>query len=200
MISLSSLRLLYTTFCVALGLIILTPTITSVISFSEGEKFSEFYILGSTNMANDYPFSVETKAIYYISLAIANHMNDLKYYKVYVKLGNQTDRLPNGMNGTPSTLEAIFEYNVFLDAGKIWERRIAFSFEEIRSSGNSCRVTEIMIDDHTLNVDKASILDQTSNNFRYQLFFELWLYNTATSDFLYQNQFTSIWLAMKTGL
>jgi hypothetical protein len=194
--SFEDFRLLYVLSCLGLGLIILSPALAIVIRLPSGERFSELWILGSEGMAEDYPFNVKADEVYKVYLGIGNHVGGLKYYRVCVKFRNQTESLPDALNGTPSVLDPIFEYRLFLWDGEVWEKEILFSFESVSFEGNSCRVSSLAVDGYVLNVGKSAVWDEENSGFYCQLFFELWIYNATVSDFQYQNRFVGLRLNM----
>ena len=194
--SFDDFKLIYVFTCFGLGLIILSPTLAMVVRFPSGERFSEVWVLGSGRMAEDYPFNVKAHEVYKVYLGVANHIGGLEYYRVYVKFRNQTEPLPDAVNGTPSVLDPIFEYRMFLRDSEVWEKEILFSFESVSFEGNSCRVSSLAVDGYVLNVDKSAVWDEENSGFYCQLFFELWIYNAAVSDFQYQNRFVGLRLNM----
>ncbi|MEM2105890.1 MAG: DUF1616 domain-containing protein [Candidatus Bathyarchaeia archaeon] len=194
--SFEDFRLVYVLACFGLGLIILSPTLAMVVRLPGGEPFSELWILGSGRMAEDYPFNVTEGQECKIYLGVANHMGGLEYYRVYVKLRNQTEPLPDSVNGTPSALDPVFEYRVFLRDGEVWEREVVFSFDGISFEGNSCRVSRLVLDGYVLDVDKSALWDEENNGFYCQLFFELWIYDATVSTFQFHNRFVWLWLNM----
>lgn len=187
--SFDDFELVYLLACFGLGLIILSPTLAMVVRLPSGERFSEFWILGSGHMAEDYPLTVKTHEVYKVFLGVANHMSSLEYYKVYVKLRNQTEPLPDAVNGAPSALYPVFEYRLFLRDGEDWEREVAFSFDDVSFDGSLCKVSNVVVDGHVLNVDKFLMWDDEEGGFYCQLFFELWIYNNTVSGFQYHNRF-----------
>jgi len=200
MMSLEDFKLLYVLSCLSLGLIILSPTLAMVVRLPSGERFSELWILGSEGMAEDYPFNVAEGQAYKVYLGISNHMGGLEYYKVYVKFRNQTEHLPDALNGTPSILDPVLEYRMFLRENEVWEREVLFSFEGISFDGNFCKVSSLVVDGCMLNVDKSAVWDEENHGFYFQLFFELWIYNATVSDFQYHNRFVWIWLNMTVSI
>lgn len=196
MISASDLKLVYVVSCVLLGLIIVAPTLAMVITLPSGERFSELWLLGQNQMAEDYPFNVKAGEAYTIYLELSNHMGGSEYYLVYMKFRNQTESIPDSMNGTSSTLEPLSEYRVFLSDNNVWEKKLSFSFEGITFDGNMCKVSTLILNSSILSVDKIVAWDPTNSGFYYQLFFELWLYNATLSGFQYHNRFAGIWLNM----
>jgi hypothetical protein len=194
--AIGDLKLVYIASVAALSLIIAAPTLTMFVALPGGERFSEMWLLGKNRLAEDYPFNVETNENNKIYLGLGNHMGGLEYYLVYVKFRNQTESPPDSLNATSSVLEPLGEYRVFLAESEVWEKEIIFSFEGIAFDGNMCKIPTLVLNGLVLNVDKYAAWDSTTNGFYCQLFFELWLYNAALSDFQYHNRFVGIWLNM----
>lgn len=192
--NLEDLKLTYVLSCLGLGLIILSPTLALVVRLPAGERFSELWILGPGRLAEDYPFNVVEDEVYRVFLGIGNHMGGLQYYRVYVKFRNQTEPVPDTINGTSSSLDSIFEYHAFSRDGSVWEREVSFSVGAVTFDGNFCTVSELVVDGFVLNVDKTAVWDGDNNGFYVQLYFELWLYNAASSEFQYHNRFVGLWL------
>jgi hypothetical protein len=118
------------------------------------------------------------------------------YYVVYVKFRNQYDPLPNLTAGTPSPLQPLYEYGVFLQDGKSWEAPLNFSFSDVSSSENQSLVKSLRINDVVSNVDKSAIWDFNDTGYYYQLFLELWIYNSKAEASQFHNRFVGIWLNM----
>jgi len=193
--NLGDAKLVYAFSCVVLSLIILSPTLAMVIPLPSGEQFSELWILGPTHMLEDYPFNVSPHESYKVYLGVGNHMGNLTYYKIYVKFRNNSDPFPNSTTGLPSPLEPVFEYNLFLRNNETWEKELTFSFEDV-SFEDVCRVSKVSIGDYTVNVNKAAVWNATSNEFYYQLFFELWIYDATSSTFQFHNRYVGLRLNM----
>lgn len=192
--SFNDLKLVYVLACFGLGLVILLPTIYMTVRLPSVEGFSELWILDSEHMAENYPFNVKENEVYGVYLGIANHMGSLNNYKVYVKFGNQTE--PSPKNETPSTLDPLLEYRIFLGNNELWERGISFSFESVSFEGNLCKITRLVVDGYALNVNETAMWNGENPGFYYQLFFELWIYNATASSFQFHNLFVGLWLNM----
>jgi hypothetical protein len=186
--NLADLKLIYVFSCVILGLIILSPTLFAVVSFPSGERFSELYILGSDHMLENIPFNITANSFYTVYLGIGNHMGEAESYLVYVKLRNQTEPLPDSTAGVPSSLVPIFEYRMILNDDEIWEKEVSFSFDVTSFDGNESKVSALFINEHSVSVDKVALWNKEKNGFFYQLFFELWIYNSKTSVFEFHNR------------
>jgi hypothetical protein len=199
-VNLGDAKLVYAFSCVVLSLIILSPTLAMFIPFPSGEQFSELWILGPERMLEGYPFNVSPDESYKVYLGVGNQMGDLGYYRVYVKFRNESEPLPNSTAGVPSSLEPVFEYDVFLRNNETWEREVSFSFEDVSFEGDVCRVSKVLIGEYAVDVSKTAVWNETSNAFYYQLFFELWLYNATVSGFQFHNRWVGLWLNMSRQL
>lgn len=195
-----NVKLVYVFSCVALCLVILSPTLAAVVTFPEGEKFSEMWLLGPGRMTEDYPFNVLEGQAYRIYLGVGNHMGDLEYYVVYVKLRNQTEPSPDTFNGTASSLEPVFEYRVFLLDAEAWEKELWFSFEGVSFEGNFCRISRLSINGYVFSVDKVVVWDEENKGFYVQLFFELWLYNATVARPQFHSRSVGIYLNVTRNL
>jgi uncharacterized membrane protein len=91
-----------------------------------GEKFSEFWLLGPGHMAEAYPFEVRAGENHMVYVDVGNNLGSSAYYLVYVKFRNQTEPLPNATAETPSPLVPLFAYNLFLEDFGIWEQPLNF--------------------------------------------------------------------------
>ena len=183
----------YKIFFVVLGLMTIllfaSPTLALVFRLPGGERFSELWILGPNHMAENYVFDVNEGETHLVYVGIGNHMGSSSYYVLYVKLRNQTEPLPNATLGTPSPLQPLFEYRVFLQDGKNWEAPLNFSLSNIVFSGNQSLVENLTINNTTFRVDKAATNDPANNGYYYQLLIELWIYNQESDQIEFHNRF-----------
>lgn len=178
-----------------------TPTLALFIRLPSGsEKFSELWLLGSRHEAEDYPFNITVNENYKVYVGIGNRLGYSAYYRVYVKFRNQTQPLPVASNSTPSPLPALYEFNFFVKDSEIWEAPLNFKVLEITSSNDSMTVGSLSINDVTFLVNSLSAWDTERNGFYYQLFFELWSYNTTLQGFQYHNRYVRIWLNVTRGI
>ena len=192
--NLSDFKLLYVCLCVIVGIIILTPTLALFIQFPGGETFSELWLFGSDvqSEAGNFPFNVSVNQVYNVSIGIRNHMSKVEYYKVLVKLKNQTDLWPSDKDRIPSSLNPITEYRLLLRNGDSWEQEVLFSFDDVFFGDNASVISKITVSGDSFNIEKSATWDPQGQGYYYQLFFELWRYNDAVSTFQYDNRFVSI--------
>lgn len=198
--NLENVRRVYIFSCIVLCLILLSPTVAVVVPFPEGQKFSELWILGATHMMDGYPFNVSSGANYHVFLGLGNHMGEMEYYSVRVRLRNQSEPMPDYSTGTPSGLPTAYEYRVFLRSNATWETEFSFSFSGISFERNVNKISTILIDGYPVKVDKIATQDEEDNGFYYELFFELWIYNSRISTFQFHNRSVGFWINMTSQL
>jgi len=195
--NLEGYRTVFATGSLVLILVAAAPTLSLIIAFPGGsERFSELWLLGPAHMAEDYPFNVTIGEDEQIFVGVGNHMGRSAYYIIYVKLRNQTQAAPNSTISAPSPLAPLYEFRAVVADGETWEAPVAFSFIETSRVGDSFIVKEMSINDVAFRVDYSSMWDSEKVGFFYQLFFELWMYDDASSSFRYHNRFVGIWLNM----
>jgi len=188
-LELNDFRIAFVVVSLILALIAASPALSLISLPSSEEHFSELWILGPGHKVEDYPFNVRVNEQYSIFVGVGNQLGELAYYAVYVKLRNQTQRLPNVKTSEPSPLNSTYEFVFFLADGKTCEIPLIFSFQ-----GEPTLISNILINDVVFPVNCFSIWDSDRNGFYYQMFFELWLYNMTIRNFQYHNRFVGIWL------
>lgn len=180
-------------YCAVCLLLSLFP-LTGFLAFPSGERFSELWILGPNNMAEDYPFNVKEGESYLVHVGVGNHMGSAAYYVVYLKFRNQTDPLPNTTLAAPSPLTPLYEYRVFVEDGKDWAAPLTFSIVDGSSYFNTSYVKSLRVNDYLFNINKTSVWDTENSGYYYQLLLELWLLDTETDAIRFSNRFVSLWL------
>ncbi len=173
-------------------LLIATPALYSVIRLPGGEQFSELYLLGPNQMAENYPSNIAVGQTYSVYVSVGNNLGSSAYYVLYVKLGNETDPLPNSAFGTPSSLPPLYEYRFSIQNGMNWESPLTFSVSSASISGSNSQVNILLINGNGFNVDKPALWDSNSSAFVYQLVFELWRYNLQYSSIQFDNRFVTL--------
>jgi len=178
-----------------IGVLILTsPTLGLMLHPPNGEKFSEFWVLGSGHMLEDYPFNVTAGMNNSVYVDVDNNIGTPAYYVVYVKFRNEAESFLNVTSGTPSNLAPLYEYRVFLEDNKSSEFLLTFSFSDISFSKNQSTIGSLTINGVQFNLGKSASWDTVNHGYYYQLFMELWIYDPASKGFSYDNRFVSLWL------
>jgi uncharacterized membrane protein len=189
---------------VAVGLIgvllIASPALGGVIRLPGGEQFSELYLLGPNHMAENYPFNIVAGQNYSVYVGVGNQLGSSAYYVLYVKFGNETDQMPNATLGAPSILQPLYEYRFSIQDSVNWESLLTFSVSNAAISGNNSQINTLQINGVAFNVDKPAMWDSNSTTFKYQLLFELWLYNSQSSAISFNDRFVDLQLNLTRTL
>jgi len=184
-------------------LLIATPALADFIRLPSppgGTHFSELYLLGPNHTSNDYPFDIAVAQNYSVYVGVSNQLGSSAYYVLYVKLGNETDLLPNAALGTPSPLQPLYEYRFSIQDGTDWQSLLTFSVSNATISGNNAKINTLQINGVAFNVEKPATWDSKSNTFKYQLLFELWLYSSQYNAISYNNRYVNLSLNLtETG-
>jgi hypothetical protein len=183
-------------------LLVASPALSRLLVYPQTEFFTEMWLLGSNHTAEDYPFNITSGQTYNIYLYLANHLGYSAYYVVEVKFRNSTQSAPTSFgppaNQTPSSLPSLFNITAFVADEATWETPLTFSFDYavnetlMRVSFKSMTLNGVMLDLNGYNTS----WNATRNMFPSNLVFELWLYNSTTNSFKYNQRFLSLWLNM----
>lgn len=147
-------------------------------------------------MAEGYPFNVTVGKEYSIYVGVGCHMGGSTYYAVYSKFRNETQSLPNATAETASPLAPLYEFQFFGADGMTWESPVNFTVLDAFRQGNSTFVRSLSVNDVVFDVNSTATWDSEYKGFFCQVFFELWIYDTAVSGFQYHNRFVGLWLNM----
>ena len=198
--NLDNAKLLYVISCFLLCLVILSPTLFSFVSLPEGETFSELWLLDPNHMIESGAVNVLLNQPYTFHLGVSNHMNGVEYYSLFVKLRNQSQAFQEMGNELPSSAKSVFAYRFFLNRNETWENNFVFSFQEVSFEENISQVSLLSIGSYDVNLDEQLLRDETDDCFYCQLLFELWLYNSTTSDFQFHNRAVGYWIRLSEQL
>ena len=194
------LKLLYSLACIGVGFIILSPTLMALVVLPSGERFSELWVLDHNHGAEDYPFSVKANEPYLVYVNVGNHVGSLVYYVLYVKFGNQIDSLPNSKDGVPSSLASLYEYRVFVPENRQVEVPLAFALLNVSFADDECLVGDLMINGVSFEVSKQTEWNVDKNGYYFQLFVELWIYDSLSDSLSFHNWFVSLTLKIADSL
>ena len=175
-------------------LLIATPALAGLIRLPGGEQFSELYLLGPNQMAENYPFNIAVDQNYSVYAGVTNQMGSSQNYILDVKLLNQTDALPNDDAATPSPNQPIYEYKFSIANEQSWSSLFTFSISSVNVLNNQLTIQNFKINGLNFNVEKSAVWNSTTSEFPYRLLFELWMFNTQSGSFQFDNRFVDLQL------
>jgi hypothetical protein len=133
---------------------------------------------------------------YSVYLDVANHMGASSYYTTFVKITNQTESLPSSTLRLPSHLPALYEFKSFIDDGGTWEVPLTFRVNELTFTNGVSRLSSITINGINLSVNQTSEWNSDKAGYYYNLFVELWLFNSTLDISQYHNRSVNLKLNM----
>lgn len=190
---LSQYKLIFTAVGLIGILLIASPVLAEILEFPTGEQFSELYLLGADQMAQDIPFNIKLDQNYTVYLGVGNHLGTATYYIFEVKLRNQTEPSPNSDIHTESSLPTIYEYRAIVQNGENYTAPLTFFVPSVSVSNDQTKLQSVAINGVEFTVNKVAQYDQENNGYYYQLFVELWAYNPSDISTSYQNRWVYFW-------
>ena len=193
---LENARIIFVTVGLIGVLLFASPTIALLVKLPAGQEFSALYILGSNHTFGDIPFNIQANVTYLVYLGVDNNMGSSCYYTCLVKMGNETQLLPNATLGTASSLPALYEYKSFVSNGVTWEAPLTFQVNNLAFTNGECHLSGITINGVDNPVSISSAWDSNATGFYYNLLVELWIYNSTSGTIQYNNRYVSLFLNM----
>ena len=150
------------------------------------EGFFEVYALGTGGMANDYypnnsPFIQTGESVTWF-ISVSNQMGSFQFVDIRVKLGNSTIVAPNDTTVSPSPAPLIVEFKRFIQNNETWEIPFTWQILNFTTTRLGMRIIQLQIDNITYFLqNNPTCSSLTLCQFRF--IFELWTWNTDTSDF-----------------
>ena len=107
----------------------------------QGERFTEFYILGSNHLASDYPTNLSVGENATVILGVINHEDAFRYYSVEVWLSNQT----TSYNTTTQTNETTYHHLWFMDKIDLSLPSLPIDLEEKSQNNGNTTIPSTLI-------------------------------------------------------
>ncbi|MCL2432436.1 DUF1616 domain-containing protein [Candidatus Bathycorpusculum sp.] len=184
-----------------LMLLVASPIMQRFLVYPQNDRFTEFWLLGTDQKAENYPYDIAKNTDYRIFLGLSNHLGSISYYRVQVKLFNQSlDDGPDTFKRTHSNLPTLYNFNVFVAADQNVHLPIIFSFDYDLLDPELNFNSLTLCDDDVDIGDYISLPDSISWDYYACLVFELWLYNGSTGNFQYHERYLSLRLNMTSPI
>ena len=180
------------------ALLVASPALHRLLVYPQTEFFTELWLLGPEQKAENYSFNITRNENYGVFLGIGNHLGQCAYYLVEVKFRNESMSAPNSFSRTPSSLPSLFNITVFVADKSVWEQFLTFSLDyEFNDSLSRVDFSSITLNDVKLGLNGlSSEWNSTTNRFYGNLIFELWIYNGSTGLLGYHERFVDLKLNM----
>jgi uncharacterized membrane protein len=193
---LENIRIIFITIGLIGVLLFASPTIGLLVKPPASQEFSELYVLGPNFTFANIPFNIKANITYLVYLGVVNHLESSCYYTSFVKLANDSQPLPDATLGLPSSLPALYEYKSFISDGATWEVPLTFQVNQLTFHDNTSQLIGIIINGIEFPVNQTSIWNADKTGYYYNLFVELWIFNSTSGTSQYHNRFVSLLLNM----
>lgn len=101
--------------------------VEALLPYRMSEQFSELGVLGPNMKIADYPKELVTGENFTLYLYVGNHEGHVMYYRVLVKLGDNTTKISED---EPSDAEQLLSREVILQDGGNWTAPITLSIDK----------------------------------------------------------------------
>jgi uncharacterized membrane protein len=194
--NLENTRIVIITIGVIGVLLFASPTISLLVKPPAGQEFSELYLLGPNHTFANIPFNITAGTTYSVYLGVGNNMGSSCYYSLFVKLSNASTYLPDAALGTPSSLPVLYEYTSFVGNGGTWETPLTFQVNGLSFNNELSYLSSISINGVDFPVNQTSTWNSDKTGYYYNLFVELWIFNSTLGISQYHNRFVDLTLNM----
>jgi uncharacterized membrane protein len=124
-------------------IIAISTTLYIIVTPKEGEKFTEFYILGPNGKASDYPTNLTAGETGNVTIGVVNHEYATINYQMIIKLNNQTIKEENITLSSNEKYETPFTFNASRSGEK---QKLEFLLYKLPDDNNSYRSLHLWID------------------------------------------------------
>ncbi len=97
-------------FLIIFVILVISMTVYAIAAPKDGEKYTEFYILGPNGMASDYPTNLTIGEAGNVTLGIVNHEYSTVNYEMVIKLNNYTINATNVTLSNNQTYSKLFTF------------------------------------------------------------------------------------------
>jgi hypothetical protein len=192
----SDAKRLYIVVTFIIALVLLTPLLSQIVQIPRGESFSEIWLLGDGDKAENYPLNLSQGETYNVKLGIRNNKGSLAYYLVYLKMLNRTDPIPNSTQIEPSPAPPTWEWQLTLADGQDVSVPVSLTLSDVKFVDSTCRIGGLLIGDKAVRLEKNIQRDSVDNGYFLRILFELWIHDRATDSFEYDNRFVYSWVSI----
>ena len=180
-------HLVFFSVCLALVLVSCAPVVGTLLPGRE-ESFFALAVLGEDGNTdsyypNDDPLIKVREEVHWI-IYLNNHIGEVQYVAVRMKLLNSTMLAPNATSFNPSPAPVIFESRRFLMDDETWFFPFSWSILSAEQAGEYLYITSVLMNGEIVDAHVVAL-----HGFNYRLVLELWVYDEELRDFRFSGNF-----------
>ncbi len=180
------------------ALLVATPVLERILVYpsAQSASFSELYLLGPSQTAENYPYNITLNENYTVYLGVSNQLGSCAYYQLEIKFCNLTQQAPNSFNATSSPQPSLYTMNLFVPNTGSLQVPISFSLNySYNPALSQVNFNQLVLNGLPLSLQGYSTAwNSHRNDFYGNLIFELWIYNGAAGAFEYNDRYVSLLL------
>jgi uncharacterized membrane protein len=166
--------------------IVVSTLALAIVSPRPVQPFFSLYTLGERGNAehyypNDDPNLLPREILRWY-VVVYNHMGNVQYVAVRVKLLNSTMSLPDDSENEPSPEPVLLEFKQLLMSNETWIMPFTWQIDGIAAEGNVMVLYGLTVNNQSIVVD-PSVSARNGHNFR--IILELWTYKEEAGAFSY---------------
>jgi hypothetical protein len=181
--SLDDWHLVFVSVCLVLVLGACAPVAMAYLP-RRGEPFMALAVLGEEGMAEKYypgdDPSIGVGEEVHWTLYLYNHMGEVRYVAVRVKLLNSTMSSPNSTSCSPSPAPVVYEVRRILLDNETWLYPLDWSLTDVGGDGGLVSIEGLMMNGEAFQTDAESV-----HGYNFRVVLELWTYDEASEGFIF---------------
>ena len=149
------------------------------------DHFFSMWVLGSGGLTESYfpnnnPDLIVGETVNW-TLGVYNHMSQLEYVVVRVKLLNATNTAPNEQTGLPSPVAVVFEFARVLSGNETWSIPFVWSIWNETQFHGSLLITGLKVNGALI----TGTIAEAASGLNFRMVFELWSYDQNSNALVF---------------
>ena len=179
--SLDDWHLVFVSVCLVLVLAVCVPLVVALMPSRE-EPFLALAVLGEDGMAEHYypgdDPQIEVGEEFHWTIYLYNHMGEVQYVAVMVKLLNSTMLAPNSTTFTPSPAPVVYEVRRVLLNNETLMFPFSWTVLNVEQIGDFLDVRSLSVNGEAIDTYSVAL-----HGLNYRVVLELWVYDEDLGDF-----------------
>jgi hypothetical protein len=179
--SLDDWHLVFVSVCLVIILAAFAPVVMAFLP-SRDEHFFALAILGEEGIAEHYypddDPNIEVGEDVHWTIYLLNHMGEIQYIALKVKLLNSTMIAPNSTSFTPSSAPVVYEVKRVMLNNETRFFPFSWTISNVAQNGDLIDIRSLSVNGETVDTHSSALLGSD-----YRVVIELWVYNENLKEF-----------------
>jgi hypothetical protein len=174
-------HLVFVSVCLIIMLAASAPVVVAFLP-SQDEHFFALAVLGEEGMAEHYypddDPNIEVGEDVHWTIYLLNHMGEIQYIALKVKLLNSTMIAPNSTSFTPSSALVVCEVKRVMLNNETWFFPFSWTISDVVQHGDLIDIRSLSVNGEAVDPHSSALLGSD-----YRVVIELWVYNENLKEF-----------------